>query len=175
MTNSEQRKIRDAMEADLPAIVGIYNSAIPGRIATGDLDPISVESRLAWYREHSPTYRPIWVMECQGEIIGWLSFQSFYYGRSAYRATAEISIYVTPTNHRRGVGRQLLEEAIRRSGEFRITTLLGFIFAHNQASLALFEKLGFQRWGHLPQVAQLDSIERDLIIVGRPSIQEQKF
>jgi L-amino acid N-acyltransferase YncA len=45
--------------------------------------------------------------------------------------------------------------------------LLGFIFAHNQPSLQLFEKFGFQQWGYLPQVAHLDGVERDLVIVGR--------
>ena len=44
--------------------------------------------------------------------------------------------------------------------------LLGFIFAHNEPSLRLFEKLGFARWGCLPRVAELDGVERDLVIVG---------
>ncbi|MGE5659447.1 MAG: N-acetyltransferase family protein [Actinomycetota bacterium] len=163
----EPATIRDATEADLPVMIDIYNASIPGRIATGDLEPITVASRLTWYRQHSPTSRPIWVVESDHQIVGWLSFQSFYYGRAAYQATAEISIYIAPTHHRRGVGRQLLQAAIQRSHEFEIQTLLGFIFAHNQASLSLFETLGFQRWGYLPKVAALDCIERDLVIVGR--------
>ena len=48
-----------------------------------------------------------------------------------------------------------------------VDTLLGFIFGHNQPSLALFRRFGFQRWGELPKVAVLDGVERDLIIVGR--------
>ena len=45
--------------------------------------------------------------------------------------------------------------------------MVGLIFAHNQPSLRLFEQLGFERWGLLPRVANLDGIERDLIILGR--------
>ncbi|HEY7678707.1 MAG TPA: GNAT family N-acetyltransferase [Candidatus Methylomirabilis sp.] len=157
--------IRDAVEADLPAIVEIYNAAIPGRMATGDLGPVSVESRRAWFRGHAPESRPIWVMEAGGAIVGWLSFQSFY-GRPAYRATAEISVYVSPAHRRQGIARQLLAEAIRRAPALGLRTLLGFIFAHNEPSLRLFEGFGFQRWGHLPRVADLDGTERDLIIVG---------
>ena len=107
-------KIRDAVESDLPAIVQIYNAAIPGKIATADLKPISVESRLAWYKEHSPNSLPIWVMESEQNIVGWLSFQLFY-GRAAYQHTAEISIYVAPDRQRCGIGQKLLQLAIARS------------------------------------------------------------
>jgi hypothetical protein len=74
--------IRDAMAADLPAIVEIYNAAIPGRLATADTTPVSVESRRAWFAEHSPQHRPLWVADTGGAVVGWLSFQSFY-GRPA--------------------------------------------------------------------------------------------
>lgn len=157
--------IRDAVEADLPAIIEIYNAAIPGRLATGDLEPVSVISRLGWFQEHTPGRRPIWVLEIGGAVAGWLSIQSFY-GRAAYHATGEVSIYVGPQHQRRGVGQRLLTEAIRRAPSLGLKSLLGFIFAHNEPSLRLFEGLGFQRWGCLPRVADLDGAERDLVIVG---------
>lgn len=158
-------KIRDAVETDLPAIVAIYNAAIPSRMATADLEPLSVESRQAWFNIHSSNH-PIWVMEADRAIAGWLSFQSFY-GRPAYYTTAEISIYIAPTFQRQGVGRQLLSQAIYQSPSLGLKTLLGLIFAHNQPSLKLFDSHGFHRWGYLPQVAELDSVERDLVIMGR--------
>lgn len=159
-------KIREATEADLAAIVEIYNASIPGRSATADTDPVSVESRGSWFREHDPERRPLWVAEENRAIIGWLSFQSFY-GRPAYHATAEISVYVTPALQRKGIGRELLARAVKRAPRHGLKTLLGFIFGHNEASLHLFESFGFQRWGVLPAVAELDGIERDLIILGR--------
>jgi L-amino acid N-acyltransferase YncA len=159
-------KIREATEADLAAIVEIYNASIPGRSATADTDPVSVESRGRWFREHDPERRPLWVAEENRAIVGWLSFQSFY-GRPAYHATAEISVYVTPALQRKGIGRELLARAVKRAPRHGLKTLLGFIFGHNEASLHLFESFGFQRWGVLPAVAELDGIERDLIILGR--------
>ena len=158
--------IRNAVEADLSAIVTIYNASIPGRLATADLNPVSVESRLEWFYQHSSTSRPILVMETDKVILGWLSFQSFY-GRPAYQATAEISIYVSPAYQRQRVAYKLLTDAIALSPSLGLTTLVGFIFAHNQPSIKLFELFGFQTWGHLPQVANLDAIERDLLIMGR--------
>jgi L-amino acid N-acyltransferase YncA len=159
-------KIRDALTLDLPKIVEIYNAAIPDRMATADTDPISVNSRQQWYQAHNPTERPLWVAEANETIVGWLSFESFY-GRPAYHATAEISIYIAPTYQHQGLGQQLLDRAIFRSADLGLKTLVGFIFAHNAPSLRLFEKCGFREWGYLPRVAELDGIERDLIIMGR--------
>jgi len=158
--------IRDATLEDLPAIVAIYNAAIPARMATADLDAVSVDSRRAWFAEHSPGLRPLWVIQNDGGTKGWISFQSFY-GRPAYHATAELSVYVAPDAHHRGYARQLVAAAIRRAPEFGLRTLLGFIFGHNEPSLALFRGFGFETWAHLPRVAELDGIERDLLILGR--------
>ncbi|HEY9876164.1 MAG TPA: N-acetyltransferase family protein [Candidatus Obscuribacterales bacterium] len=158
--------IRDAVEADLAAIVNIYNASIPNRLATADTEPVSVESRLAWYKQHTSTSRPLWVMEIDSSVVGWLSFRSFY-GRPAYHTTAEISIYVSPNYHRQGVAQQLLEKAICESPTLGLKTLVGFIFAHNEPSLQLFTKYDFERWGYLPKIAELDGIERDLVILGR--------
>jgi len=158
--------IRDATEADLPAIVEIYNAAIPGHRATADTEPVAVENRYAWFCEHHPGRRPLWVAEENGAIVGWLSFQSFY-GRPAYHATAEISVYVSPSKQRTGIGRTLLTKAIEQAPRLGLKTLLGFIFGHNEPSLRLFEGFGFKRWGVLPSVAELDGVERDLILVGR--------
>ena len=163
---STEMTIRDATRQDLPAIVAIYNAAIPGRMATADLEAVSVDSRRAWFTEHSSDARPLWVIEEGGAITAWISFQSFY-GRPAYHATAELSVYVASDAQRRGYARRLVAEAIRRAPEFGLRTLLSFIFGHNQPSLALFRSFGFETWAHLPRVADLDGIERDLLILGR--------
>ncbi len=157
--------IRDAVESDLPAIVAIYNAAIPGRLATADTEPIAVSSRHAWFGQHDAA-RPLWVAAIDLAVAGWLSFQSFY-GRPAYRATAEVSVYVSPDHQRRGIGRALLANAVDAAPRLELKTLLGFIFGHNEPSLRLFGEFGFQRWALLPRVAELDGIERDLLIVGR--------
>lgn len=158
--------IRDPVEADLPAIVAIFNAAIRGRISTAQLEEVSVEQRLPWFHDHSPDAHPLWVAEREDRIAGWLSFHSFK-KRSAYDRTAEISVYVDEQFRRTGVGRTLLEQAIARAPTLRLSALLGCIFAHNEASLRLFENAGFERWGCLPRVARVDEIERDVVILGR--------
>ncbi|MEY2557759.1 MAG: hypothetical protein QOE34_1184 [Verrucomicrobiota bacterium] len=158
--------IRDAVEADLPAIVEIYNAAILTRISTAQLETVSVEQRLPWFRAHTPESHPLWIAPIDGRIAGWLSFHSFI-ARSAYRGTAEISIYVSEKFRRAGVGAALLEKAIAHSPRLGITALVGCVFAHNEPSLRLFERFGFEQWGFLPRIANVDGVERDLTIVGR--------
>ncbi len=159
-------QFRDAIIEDLPAIVAIYNSTVRTRMVTADTEPVSVASREKWFANHSPARRPLWVAEENGQIAGWLSYSSFY-GRPAYDRTCEVSVYLGPEHRRQGLGTQLVRRSIEHAGQIGVTTLLGFIFAHNEPSLRLFEKLEFQQWGRLPGVALLDGRERDLIILGR--------
>ncbi len=159
--------LRNATEADLPAIVAIYNATIPSRMVTADLEPVTVEARRPWLAAHANPARPIWVLcDAAGQVAAWLSFDTFY-PRAAYDGTAMIAIYVAPEQRRRGLGRHLLELAVARAPALGTHTLLGYIFGHNEPSLRLFESHGFARWAHLPRVAVLDGVERDLVIVGR--------
>ncbi|WP_019141015.1 GNAT family N-acetyltransferase [Noviherbaspirillum massiliense] len=155
---------------DLPAVVAIYNSTIPSRQVTADTEPVSVESRHAWFTDHAPGRRPLWVAEREGTVIGWLSFSNFY-GRPAYSGTAELSIYIHESERGKGLGKYFLGEAIAQAPKIAVHTLLGFIFGHNLPSLKLFEQFGFERWAHLPRVARLDGIDRDLVIVGKRVVQ----
>src|SRR5579862_9338961 len=95
--------IRSATEADLPAIVDIYNQSIPAGWSTADTIPITVADRTEWFRQFDPDRRPIWVVEVDGQVIATAYLSSFYGGRPAYDATAEISIYVATAHHHRGI------------------------------------------------------------------------
>lgn len=163
---------RQATLADLPEIVAIYNSTVSSREVTADTEPVSVESRLHWFHEHNPERRPLWVIEAVGDaadrpaMLGWISYSNFY-GRPAYAGTAELSVYIAEAWRGKGLGRYCLERAIAHAPLIGVHTLLGFIFGHNQPSLALFDKFGFATWANLPKVATLDGVERDLIILGK--------
>jgi L-amino acid N-acyltransferase YncA len=158
---------RDAEIYDLKKIVEIYNTTIAGRMVTADVEPIKISDRIKWFHEHSPEKRPLWMVENEAnELIGWVSFQSFY-GRPAYDATAEISIYLDPEKRGKGYGKRILQHAMSQANNYGITTILGFIFAHNTPSIELFSKLGFEEWANLKNIAVLDGVERSLIIMGK--------
>lgn len=136
-------------------------------MVTADTENVSVENMQEWFGKHNPTKRPLWVIEDgEEQIIGWVSFQSFY-GRPAYDATAEISIYLDERQRGKGYGKQILQHCIYKAPAFGIKTLLGFIFSHNEPSLKLFRQLGFEDWANLPNIALLDNQERGLKILGK--------
>jgi phosphinothricin acetyltransferase len=134
-------------------------------MVTADTAPVSVQSKEAWFHEHNPATRPLWVLTEHGTVCAWMSFNSFH-SRPAYFPTIEISIYIAESHRRQGHGRRLLAEAIRRAPACGAKTIVGLIWGHNVPSLELFRQFGFTTWGHLPNVAIMDGIERDLEIVG---------
>ena len=154
-----------ATQKDLPKIVNTYNSTILSRLATADLEEVSVSDKQQWFNTHYPDKRPIWVLLSQNNYLGWMSFSSFY-GRPAYDGTVEVSIYLEEKHRGKGIGKICLKKAIEIAPSKNIHTLLGFIFGHNTSSLQLFYKLGFKNWAVLPKVANMDGVMRDLIIVG---------
>jgi L-amino acid N-acyltransferase YncA len=157
--------IREAAREDLKAITAIFNSTIAGRMVTANTNEVTVGSRIPWFEAHSPGKMPLWVAEENKIIAGWLGFQPFN-SRPAYHATVEISLYIARSYRRSGLGTKLFEYAVSQCPQLHIKTLVGLIFAHNEPSISLVEKLGFKRWGLLPGVAELDEMERDLAIYG---------
>ncbi len=162
---SEKQTIRLAELKDLTSIVEIYNLSIPGRLATADTEPVTVESRLEWFHSHKGN-RPLYIVEEDGKAIAFLSFKSFY-GRPAYSITAEIGIYIHPEHQKKGLGKILLQKAIDISPELKLENLLGFIFGHNEPSIKLFKNYGFTEWGVLPGLARIDGKKIDLKIFGK--------
>lgn len=167
MPDMSDIRFRNATEQDLPVIVDIYNSTIPGRMVTADTEPVTVESRVEWFKKHDNPKRPLWVIENEeNDVVGWVSFSSFY-GRPAYNGTVEVSIYLDESQRGKGFGKKALQHVIDEAPAYDVHTILGFIFAHNEPSLKLFYRFGFTDWANLPNIAVLDGIERSLIIVGK--------
>jgi L-amino acid N-acyltransferase YncA len=156
--------IRAATLDDLPAIVAIYNAAIPARASTADLVPVPVDARRPWFDRHAPGR--LLVLVDDAGVQAWAGVLP-HHERAAYAGTGEVAVYVDPAARGRGAGGRLLDDVIARAPTWGLRVLLGRIFAHNEASLALFAGRGFARWGLLPGVCVLDGVERDVVIVGR--------
>ena len=136
--------IRSARADDLPAIQRIYNREILDGVATWDEWPWSTERRRAWFAEH----RDEVVLVAVGErsVVGF-AYLSPYRGKSGYRFTRECTFYVDPAYQRRGVGRRLLAALLEEARRRRLHSLLAWIEAGNQPSLALARSFGFEQVG----------------------------
>ena len=137
--------IRLAQMDDLPAIVDIYNQAIPSQQSTGDTQPLRVEDRMTWFNEHRPEEHPIFVTEVEGQVAGWCSLSAYRPGRAALRFTAEISYYIALAYHRQGIATALVKHAIAACPSLQIRHLFAIVLEGNQASLKLLEKMGFEQ------------------------------
>ncbi|MFD2829618.1 GNAT family N-acetyltransferase [Corticicoccus populi] len=155
-----------AQETDLPEIVRIYNQTVYTRQSTADLEPVSVDDRREWFFQHNEDRRPLWIIKLGDNIVGWISLTDFY-GRIAYSKTAEVSIYIDENYRGRQLGVKALDFVESCVKDFNIETVLAFIFGHNLPSISLFKKFGYVSWAHLPEVAEMDGIKRDLVILGK--------
>ena len=102
----------------------------------------------------------------KGEILAWGSL-SDYHPREGYRITAEISVYVAADARGKGLGGRLVNFMLERAPEFGIKNIVALIFSSNAASLNLFEKFGFTRWGELPEVCDMGGKIESLTIPGK--------
>lgn len=156
----------EAQREDLSRVVEIYNQIIPSRLATADLKPVTVASRIDWFNAFNHDQRPLWLLKEDGLIVGWVGLESFY-GRPAYQHTAEISIYLDQNFRQHGLGQQALDYVISQLPRLEVDTILAYVFSHNLPSQKLFKRNGFENWAHLPDVALMDGQHRSLDILGR--------
>ncbi len=82
---------------DLPRVVAIYNQSIPGRLATADLEPVSVASRQAWFAAFDPSRRPLWLMKENGNDVGWVGLEDFYGRQLTVTPPKSVSILTNTT------------------------------------------------------------------------------
>ncbi len=155
---------RTAEPQDLAAIVEIYNQAIAIH-STGHLDPLSEDDQRQWFEDHASDY-PILVAAVDDTVVGWASFSSYRSGRGAFRHTAEISYYVDAAHRRQGVASELIARSIERCAALGFKTLVAILLADNQASITLLVKFGFERWAHLPDIADFDGREVGHVFYG---------
>lgn len=143
--------VRRARREDCPAILEIYNDAVLTTTASYDLEPRTLDHRLAWFDDHAATNYPIFVAELDGHVVGWSSL-SRYHDRYGYRFTCENSIYVAASHRGRGFGALLLEPLLTAGRERGLHSVIAVVDASNEASLRLHARFGFQPVGHFREV-----------------------
>jgi phosphinothricin acetyltransferase len=145
-------QINIATKQDLNRIVEIYNWAIENTSATFDTDRKTTQSQLGWFESHDEKH-PVIVARENGRVLAWGSI-SPWSDRCAYSGTGEISFYVDPDFHRKGIGFNILKRLIEIGKEKNFRTLVSRIAGKSEASVHLHKKLGFSNIGTMKNVGK---------------------
>ncbi|MDQ0395912.1 GNAT family N-acetyltransferase [Labrys monachus] len=156
--------IRSATEADLPAILAIYNDAVLHSTAIWNWTVADLANRQAWFEARRAQAYPVLVAEEEGAVLGYASYGDWR-PFDGYRYTVEHSVYVAEPARGRGIGRALLAALIAAATAGGKHVMLGGIDAANEASLALHRRLGFVETGRMPQVGQKFGRWLDLVFM----------
>ncbi len=167
--------IRDATEADLPAITEIYNWTIVDNHVSFDTEPFDLERRTAWWRSREPELPCLVAVATadddgptvEGTVLG-VTYASWYRPKLAYRSSAETTIVLAEAAWGRGIGTELLGALCERLTVEGFHRAIAIVALPNESSIALHHKLGYRTIGVLSEVGEKLGSFWDTEILERP-------
>lgn len=145
-------KIRSAELKDIDSLTKIYNEAIVKTNATFDTEEKSIIDMKKWYEGHS-SKNPVIVCIKDEKVTGWASL-SKYDTKKAYSDTAELSLYVLKDFQGQGIGKNLMDEILKRGKKAGLHAVIARVTEGNNVSVHLHEKFGFEQIGTLKEVGK---------------------
>ena len=144
--------IRDAVEGDIPVITEIFNSVIDSSNSVYREERVPQSERLEWFHDKRSHGYPIIVVEVNGTVVAYGGFGSFR-AAQGYRLTVEHTIHVAEAYRKRGIGRTILTELIKRAKESGYHLMIGAIDSENVGSIKLHEEYGFTECARIKDAA----------------------
>lgn len=142
--------IEKVSKKDIEECLKIYNYYIENTTATFEEKPLTLsefEKRVSGIAEKYPFL----VAKDGLSVVGYAYFDAFNQ-RSAYRHTADLSIYLSKDCAGRGVGTILYKALEKSASELGIDNIISIITSENEKSVAFHEKNGFHFKGRLDNV-----------------------
>jgi L-amino acid N-acyltransferase len=143
--------IRQAVDADLDAILAIHNDAILHSTALWTDEPVERIDREDWLASRTSAGNAVLVAMEDGQLAGYAAYAPWR-AKFGYRHTVEDSVYIAAPFQGRGIGRSLLVELIEHARGAGHHVMLADIESGNAASISLHESLGFAPAGHLREI-----------------------
>ncbi len=141
-------RIRPATEADIPSMLEIYRPYVENTTYSFEYTLPSLEEFTRRFQQLTEFF-PWLVWEEDGQVLGY-AYGSAPFERAAYRWCGEVSIYLHPQVHRRGIGRRLYRclEAIMQQQGFRV--LYALVTQENRISLDFHTAVGYEKVAEFP-------------------------
>jgi phosphinothricin acetyltransferase len=129
----------------------IYNYYVVNTVITFEEEPVTAQTMAARVAEAQEASLPWLVAEIGGSVVGY-AYASKWKGRCSYRYSVETTIYLEHGHEGRGIGRKLYSALLLDLRARGMHVVIGGAALPNDASIALHEKLGFERVATFCQV-----------------------
>jgi L-amino acid N-acyltransferase YncA len=142
--------VRSATTEDAGRICEIYNHYVLRSTITFEEQPVSpdeMKQRIAEVLTGLP-----WLVWVEDQVVQGFAYASKWKGRCAYRYSVESTAYLADGSTGRGVGTRLYEALFTALRESKMHVVMGGIALPNDASIAMHEKLGFEKVAHFREV-----------------------
>jgi L-amino acid N-acyltransferase YncA len=160
--------IRPAVLQDIPAITRIYAHAVRVGTASFELEPPDEAEMQRRFEAMAAGGHP-YLVAANGDLVAGYAYAGPYRARPAYRFSVEDSVYIAPDQHRRGIGRALLERLIVDAESRGFRQMLAVIGDSAQTpSIALHRAVGFRPVGTFEAVGFKFGRWLDTVLMQRP-------
>jgi phosphinothricin acetyltransferase len=145
---------RLAEEADLPALLDIYNHYVVHTPATFDIEPRALDQRREWFAQFAPAGRHrCFVGARRGRAIGYACSAKFK-EKEAYATAIETSVYLAPGEGGQGLGRRLYDILFDALQGEDIHRAFAGITLPNAPSVGVHRALGFEHIGTYREIGR---------------------
>lgn len=145
-------KIENITEKDIADCLEIYNYYIENTCETLEEEAVSLDEYKKRAERITKEYPFLILKSDSGEVLGF-SYLDRFNPRSAYRITADITIYLKSGRTGRGLGKVLLSEIEKRAKECGILKIVSLITSSNESSVKFHERNGFSKEGEITNAA----------------------
>ena len=161
-------QIRPFEIKDTQSILDIINYNILNSTALYDYRTRDFETQKTILEDKINKGFPVIVAECDGKLVGFGMYSEFRF-REAYKFTVEHSVYVSPNEMGKGIGKMIMAQLIIQAKAQGLHTMIGVIDSENKSSITFHEQFGFKSVGIIKESGYkfdrwLDSVFMQLLL-----------